>query len=30
MSDVNTKPITMEADEEVVDVDKIMAEYDKE
>ena len=30
MSDVNTKPITMEADEEVVDVDKIMAEFDKE
>ncbi len=30
MSDINTKPITMEADEEVVDVDKIMAEFDKE
>ena len=30
MSDVNTKPIAMEADEEVVDVDKIMAEFDKE
>ncbi len=30
MSDLNTKPITMEADEEVVDVDKIMAEFDKE
>ncbi len=30
MSDVNTKPITMEADEEVIDVDKIMAEFDKE
>ena len=30
MSDTNTKPITMEADEEVVDVDKIMAEFDKE
>ncbi len=30
MSDVNTNPITMEADEEVVDVDKIMAEFDKE
>ena len=30
MSDVNTKPITMEADEEAVDVDKIMAEFDKE
>ena len=30
MSDVNTKPISMEADEEVVDVDKIMAEFDKE
>lgn len=30
MSDVNTKPITMAADEEAVDVDKIMAEFDKE
>ncbi len=30
MSDVNTKPITMEADEEVIDVDKIMADFDKE
>ncbi|MBR5246332.1 MAG: TRAP transporter permease [Clostridia bacterium] len=30
MSDVNTKPLTMEADEEAVDVDKIMAEFDKE
>ena len=30
MSDVNTKPISMEADEEAVDVDKIMAEFDKE
>ncbi len=30
MSDINTKPVTMEADEEVVDVDKIMAEFDKE
>lgn len=30
MSDVNTKPLVMEADEEAVDVDKIMAEYDKE
>jgi len=30
MSDVNTKPIAMEADEEAVDVDKIMAEFDKE
>ena len=31
MSDVNTKPITMSADEdEVVDVDKLMAEFDKE
>ena len=30
MSDLNTKPITMEADEEVIDVDKIMAEFDKE
>ncbi|MBQ8767169.1 MAG: TRAP transporter permease [Clostridia bacterium] len=30
MSDLNTKPIAMEADEEVVDVDKIMAEFDKE
>ncbi len=29
MSDLNTKPLTMEADE-VVDVDKIMAEFDKE
>ena len=30
MSYVNTKPITMEADEEVIDVDKIMADFDKE
>lgn len=30
MSDVNTKPITMEADEEIIDVDKIMADFDKE
>ncbi len=30
MSDVNTKPINMEADEEVIDVDKIMADFDKE
>ena len=30
MSDVNTKPITMEADDEVIDVDKIMADFDKE
>ena len=31
MSDINTKPIAMQADdEEVVDVDKIMAEFDKE
>ncbi len=31
MSDVNTQPITMQADEdEVVDVDKLMAEFDKE
>ncbi len=30
MSDLNTKPITMEADEEAIDVDKIMAEFDKE
>ena len=30
MSDVNTNPIVMEADEEAVDVDKIMAEFDKE
>lgn len=30
MSDINTKPLAMEADEEVVDVDKIMAEFDKE
>ena len=30
MSDVNTKPITMETDEEVIDVDKIMADFDKE
>lgn len=29
MSDVNTKPLNMEADE-VIDVDKIMAEFDKE
>ena len=30
MSDVNTKPITMEADDEIIDVDKIMADFDKE
>lgn len=30
MSDVNTKPITMETDEEVIDIDKIMADFDKE
>ncbi|MBQ6932343.1 MAG: TRAP transporter permease [Clostridia bacterium] len=31
MSDVNTKPITMAADEdEVIDVDKLMADFDKE
>ena len=30
MSDVNTKSITMETDEEVIDVDKIMADFDKE
>ena len=30
MSDVNTNPIAMAADEEAVDVDKIMAEFDKE
>ena len=31
MSDVNTKPITMSADEdEVIDVDKLMADFDKE
>lgn len=31
MSDVNTKPITMEADEdEVIDVDQLMADFDKE
>ena len=30
MSDVNTNPIVMAADEEAVDVDKIMAEFDKE
>ena len=30
MSDVNTKPITMDADEEAINVDKIMAEFDKE
>jgi len=31
MSDVNTKPIAMQADEdEVIDVDKLMAEFDKE
>ena len=31
MSDVNTKPITMTADEdEVIDVDRLMADFDKE
>ncbi len=30
MSDVNTKPISMQADEEEIDVDKLMAEFDKE
>ncbi len=31
MSEVNTKPITMSADEdEVIDVDKLMADFDKE
>ena len=31
MSDTNTKPITMEADEdEVIDVDQLMADFDKE
>ena len=30
MSDVNTKPIGMQADEEEIDVDKLMAEFDKE
>ena len=31
MSDVNTKPITMAADEdEVIDVDRLMADFDKE
>ena len=31
MSDVNTKPITMSADEdEVIDVDRLMADFDKE
>ena len=31
MSDVNTKPVGMQADEdEVIDVDKLMAEFDKE
>ncbi len=31
MSDVNTKPITMSADEdEVIDVDQLMADFDKE
>ena len=31
MSDVNTKPVAMQADEdEVIDVDKLMAEFDKE
>ena len=29
MSDTNTKPITMEADEdEVIDVDQLMADFD--
>ena len=30
MSDVNTKPIAMQGDEEEIDVDKLMAEFDKE
>ena len=31
MSDTNTKPITMSADEdEVIDVDQLMADFDKE
>ncbi len=30
MSDVNTKPISMQADEEEIDVEKLMAEFDKE
>ena len=30
MSDVNTKPIAMQADDEEIDVDKLMAEFDKE
>ena len=30
MSDINTELITMQGDEEAVDVDKIMAEFDKE
>ena len=30
MSDVNTKPIGMQADEEEIDVEKLMAEFDKE
>ena len=30
MSDVNTTPIAMQADEEEIDVEKLMAEFDKE
>ncbi len=30
MSDVNTTPIKMQGDEEAVDIDKIMADFDKE
>ena len=30
MSDLNTNAISMAPDEEAVDVDKIMAEFDKE
>ncbi len=30
MSDVNNKPLAMQADDEVIDVDKLMADFDKE
>ena len=30
MSDVNTKPVGMQVDEEEIDIDKLMAEFDKE
>ena len=30
MSDVNTKPVGLQADEEEIDVEKLMAEFDKE